>query len=135
MKTVCQIVQNYYDIDPRVRRKVEALVQGGYEVDVIALIMPSRSQRTYTLNGAQVFAMPSIKYPSVNFVSIWMAFLKVCTLMSDRRYAVIDVNNMPDFLVFSTLFPKMTDAKIILDLHDVMPKVYMTKFGVGKGIY
>jgi glycosyltransferase involved in cell wall biosynthesis len=35
---------------------------------------------------------------------------------------------MPDFLVFSAVFAKLTGAKIILDIHDPMPRIYMTKF-------
>ena len=37
MKSVCFVVQNVYDIDPRVQRKAEALVEAGYSVDVLAI--------------------------------------------------------------------------------------------------
>ena len=37
MKAVCILLQNHYDMDIRVRRKAEALVAEGYEVDVLAL--------------------------------------------------------------------------------------------------
>jgi glycosyltransferase involved in cell wall biosynthesis len=38
---------------------------------------------------------------------------------------------MPDFLVFAALIAKLRGAKIILDLHDPMPEVFITKFGSG----
>jgi glycosyltransferase involved in cell wall biosynthesis len=35
---------------------------------------------------------------------------------------------MPDFLVFSALYPKFTGAKVILDIHDVVPELFESKF-------
>lgn len=35
---------------------------------------------------------------------------------------------MPDFLVFSALIPKILGAKVILDIHDLMPELYAVKF-------
>jgi glycosyltransferase involved in cell wall biosynthesis len=38
------------------------------------------------------------------------------------------VHNVPDFLVFSAWLPKLTGAKIILDLHDILPEFFANKF-------
>jgi glycosyltransferase involved in cell wall biosynthesis len=35
---------------------------------------------------------------------------------------------MPDFLVFAAWFPKVTGAKLILDIHDVVPELFANKF-------
>jgi glycosyltransferase involved in cell wall biosynthesis len=35
---------------------------------------------------------------------------------------------MPDILIFSALIPRICGSKVILDLHDPMPEVYMTKY-------
>ena len=35
---------------------------------------------------------------------------------------------MPEFLVFSGVLPKIFGAKIILDMHDPMPELYMSKY-------
>lgn len=37
---------------------------------------------------------------------------------------------MPDILIFSALMPRLCDSKMILDLHDPMIEVYMTKYAV-----
>jgi glycosyltransferase involved in cell wall biosynthesis len=47
-----------------------------------------------------------------------------------RRYDLVHVHNMPDVLVFSALVPKILRAKVILDLHDPMPELMMTIFGL-----
>ena len=132
------IVQNDYANDARVRRKAEALVEEGYCVDVIALrtkIKPSASK--YELNGVTVYTLPLKKkrgnyyrylYEYVTF--FFMALIKVIMLMIRKRYKIIDVNTLPDFLVFSALIPKLMGAKILLDMHEIMPEFYMSKYGV-----
>ena len=40
---------------------------------------------------------------------------------------------MPDFLIFAALYPKLTGAKVILDIHDIVPEFYRNKFtGCGR---
>src|SRR5262249_46206744 len=40
------------------------------------------------------------------------------------------VHNMPDILVLSALIPRLLGAKVILDLHDPMPELMTTIFGL-----
>jgi len=42
------------------------------------------------------------------------------------------VHNLPDFLIFAALPPKLTGARLILDLHDLMPEFYAARFGGGR---
>jgi glycosyltransferase involved in cell wall biosynthesis len=49
-------------------------------------------------------------------------------LHRENRYDVIHIHNMPDFLVFSAWYPKLTGAKLILDIHDVVPELFENKF-------
>ena len=46
------------------------------------------------------------------------------------RYDVVHVHNLPDFLVFAALVPRLRGASIVLDLHDLMPEFFMSRFGV-----
>jgi glycosyltransferase involved in cell wall biosynthesis len=39
---------------------------------------------------------------------------------------------MPDFLVFSTVIPRLFGAKVILDIHDPMPNTFASKFKGGE---
>jgi glycosyltransferase involved in cell wall biosynthesis len=45
-----------------------------------------------------------------------------------NRYHIIHVHNMPDFMVFAAWFPRLTGAKVMLDIHDIMPEFYASKF-------
>jgi glycosyltransferase involved in cell wall biosynthesis len=46
------------------------------------------------------------------------AFILVSLLHARRRYHIVYVHNMPNFLVFAGLLPKLGGAKIVLDVHD-----------------
>jgi len=48
-----------------------------------------------------------------------------------RRYDVVHVHTMPDFMVFTAALAKLSGARVVLDVHDTMPELYQSKFGVG----
>src|SRR6185312_3310060 len=136
MKSVCQIVQNVYDVDSRVRRKVDALVAAGYSVDVLALRAAS-GKKNYTLDGANVYTVALgkmrgslLRYAYEYLVFFLWAFLRVSLLMRRRRYAVIDVNTLPDFLIFAGLVARWMGAKLVLDMHEITAEFYMSKYGI-----
>ncbi|MBN1846342.1 MAG: glycosyltransferase family 4 protein, partial [Sedimentisphaerales bacterium] len=45
-----------------------------------------------------------------------------------RPYDVIHVHTVPDFEVFAAFLPKCLGAKVILDLHELSPELYLSKF-------
>jgi glycosyltransferase involved in cell wall biosynthesis len=47
-----------------------------------------------------------------------------------HSYDVVHVHNVPDFLVFSALSPKWKRVPIILDIHDLLPEFYASKFKI-----
>jgi len=129
------LVFNRYATDPRVRRQAEALVNRGDAVDCICL--PSgQTGRASCLDGVRLFFAPSKKYNGANLVShmtacvrfFCYAFLKLSILHLRRPYDIVQIHTMPDFLVFAALVPKLLGAKVILDVHDLAPEVYMAKF-------
>jgi glycosyltransferase involved in cell wall biosynthesis len=138
MKNICSIVQSYYEFDNRVRRKVKALVAAGFSVDVLALHSPGAT-KTYTLDGANVRTISlgkrrgSMARYAFEYVVFFLWVLGRLTVqMLRRRYAFIDVNTLPDFLVFASAFAKWMGAKVILDMHEITPEFYMSKYGIAK---
>jgi len=53
-----------------------------------------------------------------------LASFKLIALHIQKRYNVVQVHNLPDWLVFVALIPKLSGARVILDLHDLMPEFY-----------
>ena len=47
-------------------------------------------------------------------------------------YDLIHVHSVPDFEVFAAAFTKLKGAKIILDIHDIVPEFYASKFNQSK---
>jgi len=58
------------------------------------------------------------------------SFFYLASRSLTRRYDLVHVHNMPDVLVFSALIPRLLGAKVLLDLHDPMPELMMTIFGL-----
>jgi glycosyltransferase involved in cell wall biosynthesis len=134
MNQVCVIVQQVYDVDVRVRRKVDALVAAGYSVDVLAL-RPPRGENTYVLNGVNVHTMSlgKLRGSPARYVFEYLAFfvwtfVKLSILMRRRRYAVVEVNTLPDFLIFAAAPARWMGAKLILDMHEITPEFYISKY-------
>jgi len=127
--------QNYY-VDQRVIRYVEGLVEQGHSVDVICARERGRLTRR-RVNGS--IRVTPILIPHGNsakalefVLEYGLAFVCYFLVLSwqylFRRYDVIHVHNMPDFLVFATLLPKTFGTKVILDIHDPVPEFYQSKF-------
>jgi glycosyltransferase involved in cell wall biosynthesis len=138
MKSVCLVVQNVYDFDARVRRKAEALVAAGYLVDVLAL-RGSQEKQSYVLNGVNVRTVSlgkkrgSIARYAFEYVAFFLwALLRMTVQMPRRRYAVVDINTLPDFLVFAAVFARWMGARVILDMHEITPEFYMSKYRIGE---
>lgn len=133
------IAYTYYEVDPRVVREAEAAVDGGFDVDVLALRHPGTSPQEM-IRGVRVIRLNQSKYRGktrfrylVAYLNFFLrCFVKATRLFLKQRYAIIHVNNMPDFLVFSTIIPKLCGAKVILDIHDPMPNTFASKFKSGE---
>ena len=59
---------------------------------------------------------------------LW-AFAQASRLHMRRKYDVVQVNTLPDALVFAAAIPKLLGARVILDMHELMPELYASKFG------
>ena len=134
---VCIVRHNYYP-DSHVRRDAEALVEAGHDVTVVALRRPDQPSRE-TLGGVQVHRLPvqhrrgsPLRYAWEYGSFAFLAFLLVTRLHLRRRFQVVEVDNMPDILVFSALVPKLTGTPVILYIFDTMPDLlaYLWKTSV-----
>ncbi len=140
VKSVCILSQSLYEFDARVRRKAEALVAAGYEVDVLTL--RSSAHKTFTRNGVNVHtislgkrrsSLPRYLFEYVVFF-VW-AFMRVTLLTWRKRYAVVDVNTLPDFLIFAAVLARWMGAKLVLDMHEITPEFYRSKYGIAEGAW
>ncbi|MBD3338542.1 MAG: glycosyltransferase, partial [Candidatus Lokiarchaeota archaeon] len=128
-----------YESDNRVRRYAETLAEQGFVVDAIAL--KNIGQKTKgELNGVNIYRIQKRSYNEKNkyiyLIRIVAFFLKSSFFISFKHlissYRILHVHSVPDFLVFSTILPKITGSKIILDIHDLVPELFASKFKCDK---
>src|SRR5216110_3304587 len=74
-----------------------------------------------------------VRYIFEYFAFFLWAFVRVPLLMRRRRYVAIDVNTLPDFLIFAPIVARWMGAKLILDMHEITPEFYMSKYGIAEG--
>src|SRR5580693_1601275 len=140
-KKVCMLVHNTYETDNRVRRYAEALAKRGDQVEVIALTGGTGPMVSEEINGVTVFRVQNrVRNERGKWTYAWrlMRFLLVSSIFMSKRhhrikYDVVHVHNLPDFLVFAAWYPKMTGARIILDIHDIVPELFANKFDARPG--
>jgi glycosyltransferase involved in cell wall biosynthesis len=130
------VVHAYYPYDEtRVQRQAEALVERGHAVDVICLRRGAEPNIEET-EGVTVHRIPirrdnrrGVFGQFLEYLAfLLLAFATLTRLHLRRRYAVVQVHNLPDFLVLAALVPRLTGSQIILDLHDLMPEFYCARF-------
>jgi glycosyltransferase involved in cell wall biosynthesis len=132
----CMVVYAYYPLgETRVQREAEALVEAGFEVDVVCL--RRRGEPAVERSGAiEIHRLPmrlrkgTLITQFASYLEFFvLAFGRVSALQRRRPYDSLQVHNLPDFLVFCALVPKMRGVPVILDLHDLMPEFFAGRFG------
>ena len=128
-KSICMPVYSFYPFDPRVRRAAEALMENGHSVDVICL-MEEGDKKVDSFNGVGIYRV-SLTHKRGGYLRYIyhysMFFLQVFIILNSldrkKKYDVIHVHSLPDFLVFVAKIQKLKGRKVILDLHEVMPEI------------
>lgn len=121
---IAMIAYAFYALDARVIRAAEALAENGHQVDVFAVSHDgTRGSSDGGLLRVRLLPMQKkqtrlARYAFEYGAFFSWAFVLVSLLHARRKYHVVYVHNMPNFLVFAGLFPKIHGAKIVLDVHD-----------------
>ena len=135
-RKVCMLAYTVYEGDNRVRRYAETLASRGDQVDVVGLRPGAGPLGSERIRGVSSFAIQTRERNERHkWDYAWRVFrfLVGSSIFLTRRhyrkqYDVIHVHNMPDVLVFSAWYPKCTGAKLILDVHDLVPELFASKF-------
>jgi glycosyltransferase involved in cell wall biosynthesis len=133
-KSICMPVYSFYPFDPRVRRAAEALIEKGHKVDVICL-KEEGDKKTDSFNGVGIHRISLthkrggyLRYIYHYTMFFLLVFLTLNALDRKKKFDVIHVHSLPDFLVFVAIIQKLKGKKIILDLHEVMPEIFAARF-------
>lgn len=136
---ICMVTYSFYESDTRVMQYASALAQRGDVVDVLALARPE-APAVEVLNGVNVFRIQRRTLNEKGRLSyLWriLRFFAISACVLARKhlqepYQLVHVHSVPDFLVFAALVPKLLGARVILDIHDILPEFYESKFGIAR---
>jgi glycosyltransferase involved in cell wall biosynthesis len=129
-KRAAVLLYSRYPSDPRPRRAAEAMIEAGMQVDLLCLSDSNSDLRSENVRGVNVVRLSLTHRRDSKWLYLWQygrffaaSFWFLSSRTMRRRYDVVHVHNMPDFLVFAALIPKLQGARLILDLHDPMPEL------------
>ena len=132
------VVQSLYPNDVRVRRQAESLARTGVRVDIICLQGKEQPFESDYEGVTAYRVMPEAskesvaQYMWVALRFLMVAFAKLQSLSIKNHYELIQVHNMPDFLVFASLSHKLMGRPVVLDLHDLSVELMGSKWGGAK---
>jgi glycosyltransferase involved in cell wall biosynthesis len=143
----CMLSYSFFEQDNRVQRYAKALASRGDTVDVLTL-RPAARNGTHPPQAPYDF-MPGVRVYHVQervrdergltdfarrmTTFFWKSSALLNALWKLRRFDVVHVHNVPDFLVFAAWLVRRRGTRIILDLHDLLPEFYASKFKTRQG--
>lgn len=129
------VTHSYYEEDPRVRRQAEAIVAAGRPVDVIALRRPG-DEPMGVVEGVHVQRLDVQRHQGAGlgtYLTEYLAFFvrvawALVRAQPRRRYALVQVATLPDWLVLAALPLRLAGVPVVIDLHEAMPEFFRSRF-------
>jgi len=135
-KKAAVLLYSGFPSDSRPYRAALALVEAGMEVDVLCLTEQPGEPLREKVGEVNVYRLPFAhrrSHKAYYIKAYSRMFLASVRFLGRRRYDLVHVHNMPDFLAFAGLGARLRGARVILDLHDPMPELMMSIYGLGSG--
>jgi glycosyltransferase involved in cell wall biosynthesis len=137
-RRICMLAYAFYESDTRIMQYASALVENGDRVDVIALRRSDELAEYEVLGGVHVHRIQSRTVNEKGLFSYGSRILRFTLaaawhlrrLHRQHGYDLIHVHNVPDTVVFAAAYPKWKQVPIILDIHDLLPEFFASKFRI-----
>ncbi len=136
---VAMVSYSFYETDNRVLRYAETLAKRGDHVDVFSLRGEGKSHEEL-MDGVHVHRLQTRVLNEKNQLSygwricqfLLRAAYHVARHDMKNRYDILHIHSVPDFMVLSAIVPRLRGTPVILDIHDILPEFYASKFSSGK---
>ncbi len=135
-RPVCMLTHSNYEEDSRVRREAETLVRAGRPVDVYGLRRRGQGASD-VIDGVRLTRLPVERHQGAGigtYLAEYAEFFARSMMAAtrahrERRYALVQVHTLPDFLVFAGLPLRLAGGvPLLLDLHEAMPDFFRSRF-------
>lgn len=143
-RRIAMVTHSIYRQDNRVIRYAEALVEDGNDVEVLALRGRPEVPRRETVNGVRLIRLVDrFSKTERGLGPVLRSTMTFCGKAAwylarehhRRPYALVHVHNVPDFLVFVAWYPRLRGARVILDIHDLLPEFFCSRFGRSERLF
>jgi glycosyltransferase involved in cell wall biosynthesis len=136
---VCFIYFARFNNNAVLYREAKAMKAKGFDVDILCLRVNQDEKIFEIVDGLNVYKIQLRKFNEksmiIYFVRLALFFIKSTFFLSTvgilRGYNIIHITSPPDMMVFSAIIPKLAGSRVILDIHDIGPELYMRKLNVG----
>ena len=130
------VAYSHEPTDPRIRRHCEAMARRGWRVVQIGLAGPGET-RIGRLNGVVLVRWSRRRYRGAGLLRYAWSYLQfflwvrrvAARVSGARRVRVVQVNNVPTYLVWAVGVVRRRGARVVLDIHDPEPELFLSKFG------
>jgi glycosyltransferase involved in cell wall biosynthesis len=132
------VAYSFYESDSRIIQYARTLTRRGDSVDIIALAHDG-APPVEVIDGVNVYRVQqreineraafSYLFRILRFLLVAMAVMTWKHLR--KRYQLVHVHSVPDFLVIAALPLRLMGVPVILDIHDILPEFYASKFSAG----
>ena len=134
-RSAVMVAYTRYGGDARVRAYADWLLAEGWRVHILCL----REDGPAPPAGGITLHRALLKYQGKSLLRYFLSYFLFCCwsffllswLRLRGRCDIVHIHNLPNFIVFSALVPRLTGARVILDFHDTMPELYSSKFSAG----
>jgi glycosyltransferase involved in cell wall biosynthesis len=133
-RRVLIVSQHPYPDAPLLRRNVEHLAAQGVQLDLVCMKPVSSRVSAEVPDQVRLIALPvkHLRAHRLNYLVEYVAFFAlafpiVSALGLRHRYDTVQVDNLPDFLAFAALIPRMRGARVVLYIYDLLPEMTMTR--------
>jgi glycosyltransferase involved in cell wall biosynthesis len=132
------VSQHPYPTHPTLRRNIAELIAQGVPVDLVCAATEAASA-VPAVPGLRVHAIRAkhrraslFQYPLEYLLFFVCAFVLVSFLALRHRYRVVQVDTLPDFLVFVAWVPRWRGARVVLYMYELMPEMAAARLRVGR---
>jgi len=131
----CLLAYKFYECSPSLKEFATTFAEQGDEIDVICLgreNQPAFAQynavNVYRLQQRVTDETSPVRYLLRILKFLFRSAIFLSKKHLQRRYDLIHVQNVPDFLIFAAFLPRVMGVPVILDVHDAVPEFYASKF-------
>jgi glycosyltransferase involved in cell wall biosynthesis len=122
--------------DPRVRRHCESFARRGWRVYQIGVAAAGEGP-VGRLGNIVLIRWRRPRYRGVRllrYLGTYAAFFfwvrrVLARLNRSRRINILQINNIPNFLIWAVSSSQRRGARLVLDIHDPEPELFLSKFG------